>query len=147
MRSHPEVLWKRAAIKVLWKFTGKHLWRSFIFVKLWLKARNFTKVALCHGDPFENLHNIFRKTFLQSICKQLLSKYVDQFPLTLIKLGFLKLVFGPSPSHRGRFRARDTHRENKSTDIWKMWFIKLTVKMNGCYFQQVLRQNLSWFLF
>ena len=34
----------------------------------------------------------------------------------------------------------------KSTDIWKMWFIKLIVKMNGSSFQQVLQQNLSWFL-
>ena len=24
-----------------------------------------------------------------------------------------------------------------STDVWKMWFIKYTVKMDGCYFQQV----------
>ena len=32
----------------------------------------------------------------------------------------------------------------KSTDAWKMWFIKQTVKMNGCSFQPVLRQNLGW---
>ena len=25
----------------------------------------------------------------------------------------------------------------KNTDVWKMWFIKKTVKMNGCSFQQV----------
>ena len=30
----------------------------------------------------------------------------------------------------------------KSTDVWKIVFIKQTVKMNGCSFQQVLRQNL-----
>ena len=29
----------------------------------------------------------------------------------------------------------------KSIDVWKMRFIKQTVKMNGCSFQQVLRQN------
>ena len=34
----------------------------------------------------------------------------------------------------------------RSTDIWKMWFIKLTVKINDCSFQQVLQQNLGWFL-
>ena len=34
----------------------------------------------------------------------------------------------------------------KSTDVWKIWFIKQTVKMNGYYFQQVLWQNLGWFL-
>ena len=32
------------------------------------------------------------------------------------------------------------------TDAWKTWFIKYTVKMNGCFFQQLFRQNLSWFL-
>ena len=32
------------------------------------------------------------------------------------------------------------------TDVLKMRFIKYTVKMNGCSSQQVLRQNLSWFL-
>ena len=30
-----------------------------------------------------------------------------------------------------------------STDVWKMWFIKWTVKMDVCSFQQVLRQNLG----
>ena len=35
----------------------------------------------------------------------------------------------------------------KSADVWKMWFIKWTVKVNGCSFQQVLRQNLGWFYF
>ena len=34
----------------------------------------------------------------------------------------------------------------KSTDVWKMWFIKYTVKMNDCSFQQFLRQNLGSFL-
>ena len=33
----------------------------------------------------------------------------------------------------------------KSTDGWKMWFIKYTVKTDGCSFQQVLRQRLGWF--
>ena len=33
-----------------------------------------------------------------------------------------------------------------STDVWEMWFIKSTVKMNGCFFQQVLRQNFSFCL-
>ena len=33
-----------------------------------------------------------------------------------------------------------------STDVWKMGFIKLTVKMDGCSAQQVLRQNLSFCL-
>ena len=32
------------------------------------------------------------------------------------------------------------------TDVWEMWFIKSTVKMNGCFFQQVLRQNFSFCL-
>ena len=35
----------------------------------------------------------------------------------------------------------------KSTDVWKMRFIKYTGKMNGCSFRQVLPQNLGWFLF
>ena len=35
----------------------------------------------------------------------------------------------------------------KSTDVWKMRFINERVKMNGCSFPQVLRQNLGWFLF
>ena len=34
----------------------------------------------------------------------------------------------------------------KSIDVWKMLFIKKTLKMNGCSFQQVLPQNLGWFL-
>ena len=32
------------------------------------------------------------------------------------------------------------------TDVWKMCFIELTVKMNDCFFQQVSRQNLGWLL-
>ena len=32
-------------------------------------------------------------------------------------------------------------------DVWKTWFIKYTVKMNGCFFQWLLWQNLSWFFF
>ena len=35
----------------------------------------------------------------------------------------------------------------KGTDVWRRWFIKKTVKMNGYPFQQVLRQNFSWLLF
>ena len=31
----------------------------------------------------------------------------------------------------------------KSPDVCKRWFKKQTVKMNGCSFQQVLRQNMS----
>ena len=27
------------------------------------------------------------------------------------------------------------------TDVWKLWFTKSAVRMNGCSFQQVLRQN------
>ena len=34
----------------------------------------------------------------------------------------------------------------KRAEVWKMWFIKQRVKMNGCCFQQVWRQNLVWFL-
>ena len=34
----------------------------------------------------------------------------------------------------------------KSTDVWKMLFIKWTVNMNGCFFKHVLRQRLYWFL-
>ena len=34
----------------------------------------------------------------------------------------------------------------KNRNVWKMRFIKLTVKMNGSSFQQVLWQNLGWFL-
>ena len=30
-----------------------------------------------------------------------------------------------------------------STDVWKIWLIKWTVKIDGCSFQQVLRQNLG----
>ena len=34
----------------------------------------------------------------------------------------------------------------ESTDVGKIRFIKQTVKMNGCFFQQVLRPNFVWFL-
>ena len=34
----------------------------------------------------------------------------------------------------------------KNIDVWKMWFSKYTIKMNGCSFRQVWRQNLGWFL-
>ena len=35
----------------------------------------------------------------------------------------------------------------RSTDAWKMGFIKQTVRINGSSFPQVLRQNLGWFLY
>ena len=34
----------------------------------------------------------------------------------------------------------------KSTDVWKMWILKQTLKMNGCCFKQDLLQNLGRFL-
>ena len=67
--SRPDVLWWKGVLKIRSKFTGEHLCRSAIWIKL---PRNFIKITLRHGCSPVNLHHIFRtpllKTALDDCC-------------------------------------------------------------------------------
>ena len=67
--SCPEVFLRKVVLKICSKFTGEHLCRSVISVKL---LCNFIKIALHHGCSLVNFLLFFRTPFLKNTSGRLL---------------------------------------------------------------------------
>ena len=76
----------KCVLKICSKFTGKHLCRSVVSVKL---LSNFIKVTLRHGCSPVHLLHIFRTPFLENTYGWLLLNHCNNFH----KWFFLKVDF------------------------------------------------------
>ena len=75
--SPPELFLGKVVLKIFSKFTGEHLCRSSISIKL---LSNFIEITLRHGYSPVNLLHIFRATFPKDNCGGLLmSEVIEMF--------------------------------------------------------------------
>ena len=73
--SHPEVFLGKGILKICSKFTGEHICRSVISIKL---QSNFIEIPLRRGCFPVNLLYIFRKLFPKNIFGRLLLYLIEQ---------------------------------------------------------------------
>ena len=74
--SHPEVFMKKGVLKICSKFTGEHLCRSVISIKLFC---SFIEIKLRHGCSPVNFWHIFRTSFpINTSGRLLLKKSLEQ---------------------------------------------------------------------
>ena len=71
--SYPEVFLEKGALIFCSKFTGEHLCRSVISIKL---LCNFTEITLRHGWSSVNLLHVFRAPFTKDTSGWLLLKFL-----------------------------------------------------------------------
>ena len=74
--SHPEVFLVKGILKICSKFTGEHLCRSAISIKL---LCNFIEIALRHGCSTVNLLHIFRTRSLKNTSGWLLLNVTEVY--------------------------------------------------------------------
>ena len=74
--SHPEVFLVKGILKLCSKFTGEHLCRSAISIKL---LCNFIEIALRHGCSTVNLLHIFRTRSLKNTSGWLLLNVTEVY--------------------------------------------------------------------
>ena len=72
----PELFLRKGVLKICINFTGEHLCRSVISLKL---QSNFIEIALRHKHSPVNLLHIFRATFLKNTRGWLLVKFPPYF--------------------------------------------------------------------
>ena len=103
-----------------------------LFIEIWRKL--FIGWAL---TEIIELHTERARSVLQIVCNTLCQNYTRTYGNR--NLPAFNLFYMVSRSYT--FHCCTL----KSAEIWKRWFIRKK-KMNGCSFQQILRQSFSWFL-
>ena len=79
--SHSEVFFRKDVLKICSKFTGEHLCRRVISIKL---RSNFIEIALRHGCSPVNLLHVFRTSFPRSTSWWLLLKTIIGYFLSML---------------------------------------------------------------